>query len=491
MVTSQEPLVTGGGGDSRSRSSSRKSKGRGRSKIDPDDKQQYGDSDNDDYESLSEVKNGHWICKPYKREIIAQQIENNSPGAGRRKAIIGALRELGVEVFIIEGKSITSTTDILFHVKRVVGFVATKNRTQVSDGGPLGFQRCLLYLDQEGRLFNLLLVSHAIGPASRYLDCLETFSGLQAMVAIVVMCRSLPCAMSDEQLEQLQPAYLSLILGLIFTEELSLSWLNAGMMVRATPSVSAHTLTSIPGSDSLRKIILFTLAMAGTASGRIQKALTLFGIAAACVVFLSNLGSRAWHFMRWKPLRYQGWGADFVAWVLSIATGMCIPYMGHRAIAIGGKAALEHVIESAFVVAITFVISDLDEIQKFLVLGSEVCNQDYVNMAVGSWWCLTLLCSLFLVRRIPCMDHHPDYDGEPVLLEDHASPVGYKVPNIPDFEIDPSFAKRGFPLIPYWVELVLGGLMAIGLGSGIVALGYTSMDEAILRAVQNTTMSFF
>jgi hypothetical protein len=193
----------------------------------------------------------------------------------------------------------------------------------------------------------------------------------------------------------------------------------------------------------------------------------------------------------WKPLRYQGWGADFVAWVLSIATGMCIPYMGHRTIEIGGKVALEHVIVSAFFVALVFIISDLDEIQKILVLGSEVCNQDYVNIAVGAWWCITLLCSICLLRRIPHMDHHPDYDGEPALVEDHASPVGYKVPHIPDFEIDPALAKRGFPLIPYWVELLLAVLMAIGLGSGIVSLAFTNMDEQILHAVQNTTMRFF
>jgi hypothetical protein len=159
MVASKEPLVVTGG-RSRSRSGgSRRGTTRGLSKIDPDEAKQDGNDSN--YDSLCDVKNGKWICKPYKQEIIAQQIENSLPGADRRKAVIGALRDLGVEVFIIEGKSITSTTDILFHVKRIVGFVAAKNRTKFRDG-PLGFQRCMLYLDQEGRLFNLLLVNHAV-----------------------------------------------------------------------------------------------------------------------------------------------------------------------------------------------------------------------------------------------------------------------------------------------------------------------------------------
>jgi hypothetical protein len=433
-----------------------------------------------------EVKNGHWICKPYKREMIAQQFENNSPGASRRTAIIGALRDLGVKVFIIEAKSIKSTKDILHHVKRVVGFVAKENRIQVRTG-PLGFQRCLLYQDQQGRLFNLMLAKHAIGPASKYQDYLDTFSGLQAMVAIVVLCRSFPCATSSADIEQLKPAFLSLILGIVFTEELSLSYLNASMLVRASPSVSAHTLTNNVGSDVLRKLIVLSLALAAAASGMTQKILTLFGISAACAVFLSNLGSRAWHFMRWRPLRYQGLGAGFVAWVVSIMAGLCIPYMGHRSIEIGGKAALEHVLMCAFAVAITFVVSDIDEIQKFLIVGSEVCNQDFVNIAVGGWWCFTLICSLFLVRKIPYKDHHPYYDGEPLLVEDHASPVGYKVPSIPDFEIDPSLAKTGSSCIPYSLEFIVGFLMALVVGGGIVYLAFTDVDEQIVGTMQNVT----
>lgn len=434
-----------------------------------------------------EVKNGHWICKPYKREMIAQQFENNSPGASRRTAIIGALRDLGVKVFIIEAKSIKSTKDILHHVKRVVGFVARENRIQVRTG-PLGFQRCLLYQDQQGRLFNLMLAKHAIGPAAKYQDYLDTFSGLQAMVAIVVLCRSFPCARSAN-IEQLKPAYLSLILGLVFTEELSLSGLNSSMLVRASPSVSAHTLTNNVGSDILRKLIVLSLALAAAASGLTQKILTLFGISAACAVFLSNLGSRAWHFMRWRPLRYQGLGAGFVAWVASILAGLCIPYMGHRSIETGGKAALEHILISSFAVAITFVVSDIDELQKFLIVGSESCNQDYVNIAVGGWWCFTLVCSLLLVRKIPYKDHHPYYDGEPLLMEDHASPVGYKVPSIPDFEIDPSLAKTGSPCIPYSLEFIVGILMAMSMGGGIMYLAFTDVDEQIVGTMQNVTKS--
>jgi len=144
------------------------------------------------------------------------------------------------------------------------------------------------------------------------------------------------------------------------------------MLVRATPSVSAHSLTSPFGSDSLRKLVLLALALAAAASGTLQSVLTIVGIVGAILILLANLGARSWHFLRWKPLHYNGCGSFLLAYVLAIITGMMLPYMGHRTVAIGGKGAMEYVLKTAMIVAVVFVVSDFDEIQKFLVLGSDV-----------------------------------------------------------------------------------------------------------------------
>lgn len=146
------------------------------------------------------MKDSYWVCQPYKQEIIQQQLTSNAPGANRRTAIIGSLRDLGVKVFIIEAKSIDSTADILHHVKRVVGFVARENvaltnNSNDESGSSLGFQRCLLYQDRYGRLLNLTLAQHAAGPTSSYQEYLDSFSGLEAMIALTVLSRSFPCAM--------------------------------------------------------------------------------------------------------------------------------------------------------------------------------------------------------------------------------------------------------------------------------------------------------
>jgi hypothetical protein len=90
------------------------------------------------------------------------------------------------------------------------------------------------------------------------------------------------------------------------------------------------------------------------------------------MVLLANLGSRAWHFLGWYPQRYNGMSASIVAYMAAVATGIFIPYMGHRDIEVGGKAAMEYVIKTALLVAVVFVISDLDEVQKFIIVGSEV-----------------------------------------------------------------------------------------------------------------------
>jgi hypothetical protein len=170
----------------------------------------------------------------------------------------------------------------------------------------------------------------------------------------------------------LKPAYLAVVLGLVLTEEISLSWLNASMLIRATPSVSAHSLTSSPGSDWLRKLVLFTLAFASATN---HWGLTMAGVVGAMILLLANLGARSWHALGWRPLRYTGLGSFWIAYLLAVGTGLVFPYMGHATIATGGKGAMEYVLRTAVLVAVIFILSDIDELQRFLVVGSEVSSE--------------------------------------------------------------------------------------------------------------------
>eukprot|EP00522_Entomoneis_paludosa_P007692 CAMPEP_0172439572 /NCGR_PEP_ID=MMETSP1065-20121228/508_1 /TAXON_ID=265537 /ORGANISM="Amphiprora paludosa, Strain CCMP125" /LENGTH=542 /DNA_ID=CAMNT_0013188271 /DNA_START=17 /DNA_END=1645 /DNA_ORIENTATION=- len=456
-------------------------------------------------------KNGFYICKPYKKEIIAQQLNDNSPGANRRMAIIGALRDLGVKVFIIEAKSIQTTADILHHVQRVVGFVARENRTYrynpldmetIADDeeytqattASLGFQRCLLYQDKTGRLFNLMLTPHAMGPAYKFEEYLDTFSNVQAVSILAVLTRAFTCMMEGDTINTLQPAYLAMVLGMVFVEEMSLSWLNSSMLVRASPSVSAHTLTSGSGSDLFRKAVILCLILAGAAStsgnADVQKYLTVIGIGGACAVLLSNLGSRAWHFMAWKPLVYQGPMADTLSWFAAVGTGLMYPFMASRKVHVGGKAGVEHIILTSVIAAAVFIMSGLKEFQEFLIIQNEACEQDTVNIVVGGWWFVACIMSLWTMVRMPSMDHTTvsSSDNEPLLLASQASPVGFKVPSLPDYEMDSSLASTGvIPFMNVQTEFITGVVVACGLGLAMVWWGLSDWGSDAVDQIGDST----
>jgi hypothetical protein len=112
------------------------------------------------------------------------------------------------------------------------------------------------------------------------------------------------------------------------------------------------------------------------------------------------------------------------------------------------------------------------------------CNQDAVNIVVGLWWMITLFCSLFMIRRIPYKIQTPSV-GEQLLLKDHASPVGYKVPNLPDFEIDPSLANTGSSYLSLKAEFIIGIIVSIAVGSFIIFLAFTSWDEDVIEGLTN------
>ena len=283
-------------------------------------------------------------------------------------------------------------------------------------------------------------------------------------------------------MDGLEPARLSLILGLVFSEELGLSYTFAQMFVRAAPSISAHTLTTFVGSDLLRKAVVLLLAIAGSASENTTRGyMTIAGISLACALFLGNLGARAWRFMGWEPFPYQGPFSGPLAWLAAVITGCIFPFMGHRKVHVGGRPAMEHVISTAVIVAILFMASDIDSVQRYLVVGSENCDQDYVNIIVGGWWAFTFVSSLLMVMVIPYDDYitpaEPE-DEEQLLEKDHASPVGYKVPNLPDFELDPTLAGNSYlPVCPLNIMTLCGMFLAVVFGGGIIYLGLIDDDD--------------
>ena len=182
-----------------------------------------------------------------------------------------------------------------------------------------------------------------------------------------------------------RPGYLSLILGLVFFEEMSHVWVNCAMFVRGTPSISAYTLISNFDSDWPRKFAIFVLALAA-AQGDIVgdndndngnennggQILTLVGVSSSILILTANLGARAWYFMKWRPIGQGGVFAPIASFLLAVAMGLVFPFMGFRSVQAGGVRAMQDIIVNSFLVGVVFLVSDLDVVQRFLIVGSEV-----------------------------------------------------------------------------------------------------------------------
>ena len=114
----------------------------------------------------------------------------------------------------------------------------------------------------------------------------------------------------------------------------------------------------------------------------------------------------------------------------------------------------------------------------------QTCNQDAVNFSIGVWFLATLItCSIF-VARIKTYKPTPE-EVEPILVEDHSSPVGFVVPNLPAVEIDPTLEAKG--RIPF-CNVQLYVVLAIMLGVIIAgACGFMAFS----RADDNVTQRFF
>jgi len=392
--------------------------------------------------------------------------------------IVDHLHGLGIRVYVIPSYS---DKGLLWDIRKVLK-EESNHRNKVMDSDQ-DKECCLLYKNiSNGRLYNITLKGHAVaGLVGTFQSLRHSFSGFQAMAALVVISRSLACAADDEAIG-VKPAYLSLILGLVLTEEISLSLANAVMYVRGYPSISAFALTTHLPSDWLRKVMILMLALAGAANGKLQVYLTLGGILLACFILLANLGSRAWNTLDWNSFSYSGIGASPAAYALAIVTGICFPYMGHRDVLQSSGHAIVIIIQNSILVAIIFVLSAFEEVQKFLVVGSETCDQDVVNSVIGIWWTVTVLVCLGLVYRLHIQPTIPSPEEEESTLEvNESSPVGYTVPSLPHFAVDPGLCYHQKAHESGWIstpmKVVGGGLVTCVIGTLIVYMSFTQVDD--------------
>ena len=378
---------------------------------------------------------------------------------------IDQLKEFGITVYLAEHDTVNITL-----LKQVISHV-TVNRNDRSKE-PHENQRCILYRDKNGQLYNLTVDNGAEGLASTWKNLMLSFSGLQAIVALSVLTRAFAC-MNPES--QVKPGYFfGLVLGLVLFEEMSQSFLSAALLVQGIPSVAAYSLMSGSESDWPRKLAVFTLALAAVQeeSSPAQKICTLLGIALSMALLAANLGSRAWLYMRWKPIGNMfGALTPFYAYCAAIVTGLVFPFMGFRQIQSGGAPAIQTIMTNCAIVAILFVLSDLNVVQGFLFQG-EACDQSTTNIALGSWLAMAAVSSIFAARKIekPETVENSEREIDMILDEDQTSPVGFRVPNFPSYCIDPvRYREDGLSCLSTNVQTFFGVVVCLGFGAFVGA----------------------
>jgi hypothetical protein len=137
---------------------------------------------------------GNWLCRPYKRERLLEEIcSANRKGVNGHATVLNTLKNSGVMIFIIDSKVSITTADIMTSVHNVIRHVSKDERLRPAFNTRVA-QRCLLYRDHEGRFFNLTLADHTTASAGQWRRLLDSFSGFQAIMVLTVLCRSFACA---------------------------------------------------------------------------------------------------------------------------------------------------------------------------------------------------------------------------------------------------------------------------------------------------------
>lgn len=418
-----------------------------------------------------------WECATagdYKSSILQQVIEENKHVDGSQ-ATIDQLKEFGIMVYLVDSDNVD-----LALLRQVVEHVSASRLDRSKN--TYANQRCLLYRDKSGRLYNLTLNNGCDGLAATWRSLHVMYSGLQAVITFTVLSRAYGCA--DVANSLLKSTYILFILGFLLYQEMGHVWLNVAMFIQGLPSVAAYTIITSFDSDWPRKVVilLLTISTAMDVGGAYQRYCVLASIGFAMILLVANLGSRAWYFMKWKPLRGCGGGdmvlAPYLSLFAAVITGLLFPYIGFTQIQAGGKSAIQLIIWNCILVSLFFVASGFDIIQQVFIDPIATCNQQGVTISVGVWIALSVTTSIFASQKIIPAEPHPE-DANPLLVEEQTSPVGYCVPNFPNFSIDPiQFGKHGLECCSVQIEMLVGLLVGVAFGAFVVSTAlYSYMDS--------------
>lgn len=111
-------------------------------------------------------------------------------------------------------------------------------------------------------------------------------------------------------------------------------------------------------------------------------------------------------------------------------------------------------------------------------MKTKTCDQQVVNVAVGSWIAITFLFNLVVAANIKQRPRLKEDDNS-MICEDQNSPVGFRILSLPEFIVDPSHAKKGFGFVSLENEIYISIFLAILIMAGIVSMPYTGWSDIV------------
>lgn len=95
---------------------------------------------------------------------------------------------------------------------------------------------------------------------------------------------------------------------------------------------------------------------------------------------------------------------------------------------------------------------------------------------------ITFVCALFMVKTVPFRDEAPD-TAEQFLVEEHTSPVGYKVAQLPDYEVDPNKVLESRSWLSLDCKFMFGVFLALSIGGAMVANTYVNWGDTVVDTI--------
>jgi hypothetical protein len=362
--------------------------------------------------------------------------------------------------------------------------------------GDVDDEKCMLYTDRMGRVFNVIISGGADGLAKTWSMIESSYSGWIVIAAIPFLIRVLASFTLDGYKTSdgmaLSPLVLLVLFGWVLQNETSHVWLTINIHVWGSNSVGAHVWRTGSLTDYPRLLLVTILTLACSAPQNLpyRNILTLLGALLGISISFCSIGARSWKKAQFA-IDSNHVFTPLITILASFFAGVCFPFLGLSCVQGGtngeegsdmekvilntdAKKARQNITFACLATTAIYICSDIEDVQ--LALGFDYShNRGVVNILIGAWILVSSVVSMALCHRL---ESNYQKRIRPFLNRDETSPVGWMVPNIPSIIIDPTLKKgrMHFPILSFGSDIICSILILVA-STLIVWIGAREIDN--------------